>query len=126
MRPRLIQPVNIVIRRLDGVATNWDDVFKEPANGAPVTYKAAETIRAQVVFARFEDRNMTPGGDSPMTSGYLLYDREKVPQLKRGDKVESIGGSPVTVYITNDAEPTTPYGGKFYFDRANFQERVKG
>lgn len=126
MKPRLIQPVDVTVRRVDPGATEWDPDFREAKAGTKIAYKEPETFKAQVSFTRYEERQVSPGGDSPATAGYLLYEREKVPSLKKGDQIEAVGGQALTNVFVHAVEPTTPYGGQYHFEQAQFQERAKG
>lgn len=107
MRPRLIHPVEVVVERVDKAATEYDADFREPVN--EVTYSAVVRLQAQVKFDRFEARNMTPGGDAPQTTGYLLISADRANEIQKGDKISKIGEVPVELFIT-EKRPAVHYG----------------
>lgn len=126
MKPRLIHPVDVVIERLDQAATTWDPDFREPVANTTVKYKEPETIKGQVNFRGFEQRDMTPGGETPVTSGHIVYRTDQTISLQKGDRIVSSGGTPLLhVYVTS-VKPAGTYGGKHHLEKAEFQERRQG
>lgn len=124
MRPKLIHPVDVTIYRIDRAATQFDPDFREPTTG--VQYELAPvTVEAQVKYDRFEALNMVAGGDSPLTTGHLLIEREPLGGLNKGDKITTIAGQPVELYIT-EKRPAAHYGGQARLLKVLFEARRKG
>lgn len=124
MRPKLIHPVEVTIYRVDRVATQFDPDFREPLAG--VRYEPVPvTVKAQVKYDRFEALNMVAGGDSPVTTGYLLIEKEPPGGLNKGDKIAAIAGQPVELYIT-EIRPAVHYGGRARMLKVLFEARRKG
>lgn len=124
MRPKLIHPVEVTIYRVDRVATQFDPDFREPLAG--VRYEPVPvTVKAHVKYDRFEALNMVAGGDSPVTTGYLLIEKEPPGGLNKGDKIAAIAGQPVELYVT-EKRPAVHYGGKARMLKVLFEARRKG
>lgn len=121
MRPKLIHPVEVTIHRVDRTATQFDPDFREPIGD--VKYEPTPvTLRAQVKYDRFEAQNMVPAGDAPLSSGYLLTDED--PGINKGDKITSIAGIPVELYVT-EKRPAVHYGGRARMVKILFEAGVK-
>lgn len=126
MRPRLIHPVTVEIERVQKDQVVWDDTFREPVSGDDVPYGEPEAIEAQVRFNTYERRDMTLAGETPMTTGHILYRRGEIPSLKKGDRIKSVDGMPITsVYIVS-VQPAAAGRGRFHLECAHFEERKQG
>jgi hypothetical protein len=124
MKPKLIHPVEVTIYRIDRVATQFDPDFREPIGD--VKYESTPvTVKAQVKYDRFQALNMVPGGDSPQTSGYLLIENEPPGGLNKGDKIASIAGVPVELYIT-EKRPAVHYRGQARMLKILFEAGARG
>lgn len=95
--PSLVHAVDVVLQRLDKTTTIYDPIYREPISESGPTYKAAETVLAQIKWRSREDIVPTPGGNDDVTDGYILMLDEDVQALVDGpfkvsDKILSIDG----------------------------------
>ncbi|MGE5528064.1 MAG: hypothetical protein ACM3X6_02850 [Patescibacteria group bacterium] len=126
MRPRLVHPVACKIQRIDQAATQIDPVFREPVGGTD--YQEPVEIRAQVKFSRHAQQNMVPGGDSPLSAGSLIMEREEYDRLGgfvAGDKITEIAGEAVDLYLI-EVQPAGVYSGRAWLMRLVFESRPRG
>lgn len=124
MIPRLVHPVEVQIAHVDP-ATPIDPVFREPTGGTK--YLAPVTIKAQVRYERHEEQNMIPGGDSPVTRGWLTMLARDVEAwgIKPRDKIVKVADVSVEYYIT-EIRPCGYYSGTAYLMRLVFESRPRG
>lgn len=117
MTKRLIEKSPIVIEQRDLDSTVMDDLVREPIiqveRVSPVI-----NLQAQVSWRRTERTEFTRGGQggpSQGGEGYLVFLKAKIVKqgvtLAQGDKITSIAGEPVNLYL-NERELAGHRGGK--------------
>jgi hypothetical protein len=129
MKPRLIHKVDVEITRVDLTATRAaeDPEFKEPIGGTK--YEATPVkFKGQIHYSRYRALNMTPGGDSPISSGHITIEKETEKAtggFNKGDKITKIAGDTVEFYVIEN-KPAGFYSGEATLKMILFESRGKG
>ena len=103
-KPRLIEPSPIIIEQKDTSSTTYDDLLREPIK--QVERDAAICLKAQVSWGRSYEAGFHAGGQGGTivdAAGYLVFDVQELERkcitLRPGDRVKSVAGRPVDVYL---------------------------
>jgi len=126
MIPRLIHPVNVVIRRMNSADTLYDVDAAEPV-GNVATFTDV-TIPAQIGMGDSAKLSSTAAGPAASAGGYILVRRIDLQargiDLAIGDRITSLGHEAVNVYI-DSLEPTAHYPdqGGWTMIKAFFSDR---
>jgi hypothetical protein len=101
----LISPVSVTVERLDEASTEYHARAREPVKGV-ARNSTSVTFDAQHSQSMRRSRNAGDrAGEVKHTSGYLctrqwILDAQSYTTPQNGDKITSIGGKAVTVYVT--------------------------
>ena len=103
VQPRLLHPVPIVIQQMDQSTTMYDDDYREPIQQSQRF--ANVTLPGQVKWTvGLDELKMERGGVRLEAEGYVLFRykdlKAKNITLKKDDRLITIGGVEVDVYIT--------------------------
>jgi hypothetical protein len=106
--PNLIHPVDIILEQRDLAATIYDEDTREPIR--QVERKAQVTVSGQVLWDYHDDPKSTGTGLIMEERGYFMVRTSDMSaasiEIKHGDRVLSMGGVAVSLYITR----TRPMG----------------
>lgn len=104
----LISPADIVLSQTDKAATVYDDKAREPVKQVARQSEPIEML-AQISWAKSQSVTFKAGGQggqSQGAKGYLVFSKrqlaEKGVTLRQGDRVTSIAGIAVDVYLTDE------------------------
>ena len=101
VQPRLLHPVPIIIQQIKPSLTPMDDDYREPIQQSK--RGANVTIQGQVNWTGMDKVDMAVGGVRLESEGYVLFRyidlARKNIVLKKDDRLISIGGVEVDVYI---------------------------
>lgn len=111
MHPRLIHPIPVIVEQRDLASPGvMNHDAREPVKQA--SRAVAVELRAQVQWGEKDDPNPEEGGPRETSRGYLIFLRRDLAAagvtLKRGDRVTSVGGLDVDLYL-NGSEPCMHY-----------------
>lgn len=121
MRPKLIHPIDVVLKNVDKSGTTYDDDFDEPSGD--VVYGTAFTISGQVrlnKFNRFEG-NIT--GFEYKGDGYVLVTKADATKIEINAMITTIDGESVEYYVLEKA-PSAHYEHS-NFKRIYFESKDK-
>lgn len=115
-----------ISQRIEVAAPDIDDVFDEPVEGVDATYDPPVTLKAQVAYDKFLDSNPEVVSDDPVTTGHLTFRVKDLNRagitIARGDKIVSISGNPVDLFII-EPKPRGHYKGGPTLIFAEFMDR---
>lgn len=132
VRPRLLNPIVIIIQKTQKAASPQDHLRREPIN--KITRAVSIPLKAQVVWNPGENSPgnypvANPQGVSDAQTGYVILLDEHLVAAgytpERGDKIVKIGRRTTELYLTEVA-PHAHYEdqGDFTIIKAWFQDRV--
>lgn len=100
--PNLIHPVDIVLEQRDLSNTLFDEDTREPIR--QVERVTQTTIQGQVLWDFHEDPKVTSAGLELGERGYILVKLADMSvlgiTLKQGDRIVSVGGVTVDLYVS--------------------------
>jgi len=102
--PYFMPLVDIVIQRVSA-SQPVDADFRSPSSGGSKRYSTAITRQGMIKWEQFKYNNPTVSGNAELADGHITFRKDDIESdsLKRGDKVTSVDGRSVSIYLLDIA-----------------------